>query len=77
MREDLKQLERSIQPVVKIISIDGPPNNFAYWQSQPYSARLAALEEKDILVEDQIIQIGYAPRRIDIITILEAVELKN
>ena len=35
------------------------------------------LEDKDFLVEDQIIQIGYPPRRIDIITTLEAVEFKN
>jgi len=32
------------------------------------------LNENDFLVEDQIIQLGYPPRRIDIITTLEAVE---
>jgi hypothetical protein len=32
------------------------------------------LHENDFMVEDQIIQVRYAPRRIDIITTLEGVE---
>ena len=35
------------------------------------------LDENDFLVEDQIIQLGYAPRRIDIITTLEAIEFNE
>jgi hypothetical protein len=35
------------------------------------------LQEKDFLVEDQINQLGYPPRRIDIITSLEAVEFNE
>jgi hypothetical protein len=36
---------RSIQPVVTIVSIHERHNDFAYWQSQPYFLRVAALEE--------------------------------
>jgi hypothetical protein len=35
------------------------------------------LKENDFLVEDQIIQLGYAPNRIDIITSLPGVEFKE
>lgn len=35
------------------------------------------LQEADFLVEDRIIQLGYPPRRIDIITSLEAVEFNE
>ena len=36
---------RSIKPVVTIVSIHDNHNDFAYWQSQPYLARLEALDE--------------------------------
>jgi hypothetical protein len=50
---------RSIQPVVTIVSIHDQPSDFAYWQSQPYSARLAALEE--IRTEYHQWKYGYEP----------------
>jgi hypothetical protein len=31
--------------VAKKMRIDEQPSDFAYWQTQPYTARLAALEE--------------------------------
>ena len=148
---------RSIQPFVSFKSTRNPGNDFAYWQSQPYPFRLAALEEirteynqwrygaklkskefiqslndnnvrylvvggyavalhgyprytkgmdiwiertpenaklivkaldkfgfaslglkdSDFLVEDQIIQLGYPPNRIDIITSLMGVKFLN
>jgi hypothetical protein len=45
MRQDPRPPIRSIQPVVTIVSIHDQPSDFAYWQSQPYSDRLAVLEE--------------------------------
>ena len=36
---------RSIAEVVQIYHIEEQPSDFAYWQSVPYEARLAALEE--------------------------------
>ncbi len=36
---------RSIAEVVQIYRIEEQPTDFAYWQSVPYEARLAALEE--------------------------------
>jgi hypothetical protein len=38
-------MKRQIKPVVKKVNIHEAGNDFAYWQSQPYEARLAALEE--------------------------------
>ncbi len=35
------------------------------------------LKEQDFLIEDQIIQLGYAPNRIDILTSLPGVEFKE
>jgi hypothetical protein len=34
-----------IAPTVKKFRLGDQPSDFAYWQSQPYAARLAALEE--------------------------------
>ena len=36
---------RSIAKVVKIVNLYEADNDFEWWQSQPYTARLAALEE--------------------------------
>jgi hypothetical protein len=36
---------RRIAKVVKIVNMYEADNDFEYWQSQPYTARLAALEE--------------------------------
>jgi len=35
----------TIEKVVKKVRIEEQGNDLAYWQSQPYEARLAALEE--------------------------------
>ena len=59
MTEDLKQPARTILPVVKFISIHDQPSDFAYWQSQPYSARLTTLEE--IRLEYHQWRYGYEP----------------
>jgi hypothetical protein len=40
----LKEFNR-IQPVVKKFSVGDQPNDTAYWQTQPYHLRLAALED--------------------------------
>ena len=37
--------QRSIAPVVRKYKLTEQPNDFAYWQTQSYEARLAALEE--------------------------------
>jgi hypothetical protein len=34
-----------IQKIVKKVNIHQQPTDFAYWQSQPYLARLAAVEQ--------------------------------
>jgi len=34
-----------IQKVYTKVDMHAPKNDFAYWQTQPYAARLAALEE--------------------------------
>lgn len=39
------QPERTIAPVVRKFKLTEQPNDFAYWQTQSYEARLAALEE--------------------------------
>jgi len=36
---------RAVQPVVKIIPLDSPKNDYQYWQSQSYESRIHALEE--------------------------------
>jgi hypothetical protein len=36
---------RSIEKVYRKFDIGRQPTNFAYWQTQPYERRLAALEE--------------------------------
>jgi len=36
---------RSIEKVYRKYDIDRQPTDFAYWQTQPYEKRLAALEE--------------------------------
>ena len=36
---------RKIAKVVRKVGLYDQPTDFAYWQSQPYAARLAALEE--------------------------------
>lgn len=34
-----------IAPVVRKFTLGEQPTDFAYWQTQPYAARIAALEE--------------------------------
>ena len=34
-----------MRKVVRKVSLEEQPTDFAYWQEQPYQARLAALEE--------------------------------
>jgi hypothetical protein len=36
---------RKIAPVVHKRNLHDPESDFAYWQQQPYEARIAALEE--------------------------------
>ena len=36
---------RTIAPVVRRFKLTEQPSDFAYWQTQSYEARLAALEE--------------------------------
>ncbi len=38
-------MERKIAPVVHIRKLKDRDSDFAYWQNQPYEARIAALEE--------------------------------
>ncbi len=38
-------MERTIQPVAHKMKLDEQPSDFAYWQTQSYEARLAALEQ--------------------------------
>lgn len=38
-------MNRNIAPVVKKVNLHESGNDFAYWQQQPYSARIDALEE--------------------------------
>lgn len=90
-------------PMVKVytkVDIHRQKNDFAFWQAQPYQARLAALEEirrefhrwrygaepgfqrvlslglsaSDFATADQVIQLGHAPRRIDVLTSLPGVD---
>lgn len=35
---------RKIEKVVRKVRLEEQPSDFAYWQQQPYQARLAALE---------------------------------
>jgi hypothetical protein len=46
-RCDIKDVmrEKAIVKVVSKSSVQEQKSDFAYWQSQPYSARLAALEQ--------------------------------
>lgn len=37
--------QRTIAPVVRKVKLREQGNDFAYWQTQSYEARLAALEE--------------------------------
>jgi hypothetical protein len=39
------QTHRSIAPVVRKVKLTEQTSDFAYWQAQPYEARLAALDE--------------------------------
>jgi hypothetical protein len=39
------QTPRTIAPVVRKFKLTEQPSDFAYWQTQSYEARLAALEE--------------------------------
>lgn len=39
------QPKRTIAPVVRKVRLSEQGNDFAYWQTQSYEARLAALEE--------------------------------
>jgi hypothetical protein len=36
---------RKIAPVVRIVKLQDQGTDFAYWQTQPFEARIAALEE--------------------------------
>jgi hypothetical protein len=47
MAEDTRMpTDRSEMPrVVRKVALRKQPSDFAYWQSQPYQARLVALEE--------------------------------
>jgi hypothetical protein len=36
---------RTVQKIYKIIKLQEQKNDFEFWQSQPYQARLAALEQ--------------------------------
>jgi hypothetical protein len=40
-----KKQTRQIQAVVKIVALEDSTSDFAFWQTQSYTARLAALEE--------------------------------
>ena len=45
---DQNQIERNPQRIIKTVKkmrIDEQPSDFTYWQTQPYAARLAALED--------------------------------
>jgi hypothetical protein len=59
MTKDPVPSSRSIKPVVTIVSIHDNHNDFAYWKSQPYLARLEALEE--IRAEYHHWRYGYEP----------------
>ena len=37
--------QRTIAPVVRKVKLSEQSSDFAYWQTQPYEARLAALDE--------------------------------
>ena len=51
--------ERTIQKVVRKVPLREQGNNFAYWQSQPYTARTDALEQTR---EEYILwKYGYYP----------------
>lgn len=41
----IAQTPRTIAPVVHKFKLTEQPSDFAYWQTQSYEARLAALEE--------------------------------
>jgi hypothetical protein len=43
MADNIK--ERTIQKVVRKVPLHEQGNDFAYWQSQPYMARIEALEQ--------------------------------
>ena len=49
----------SIKPVYNKQNINTQKNDFAYWQSQPYQARLEALEE--IRIEYHLWRYGAEP----------------
>ncbi len=40
-----KRMNRKISPVVRKVNLHEPTSDFAYWRSQPYEARISALEE--------------------------------
>jgi hypothetical protein len=42
---DSDPTERTVQKVVRKVRLDEQGNDFAYWQSQPYRARIDALEQ--------------------------------
>ena len=51
---------RIVQPVVKIIPLDSPKNDYRYWQSLSYESRIHALEE--IRAEYHRVQGDVPPR---------------
>lgn len=56
--------------VCRKFELDEQPSDFAYWQSQPPEARLAALEE--IRREYHLWKYGYEPRFERVIRIVRA-----
>jgi len=42
---DLREENGGVAAVVRKFPLGEQPTDFAYWQSQPYAARIAALEE--------------------------------
>jgi hypothetical protein len=43
--KDFAHSAAKIAPVVRKFALGEQPTDFAYWQTQPYAARIAALEE--------------------------------
>jgi hypothetical protein len=78
--------KRSI--VVTKTRLKSSTSDVAYWRSQPYAVRLAALEtifgfssigltQEDFLTPDQVIQLGYPPNRIDLVTTPDGVNFET
>jgi len=57
----------TMKKVVHKTTLDKQGNDFAYWQSQPYELRLAALEQ--IRQEYHLWKYGFQPRFHRVLTI--------